>query len=280
METLQETFRKIVPEEKLLAENMKRRFDEVAGIELTEEEMNMAVLVAKEKKLRDKINLEYAEKIRNGITWEIPNARELFENLRRTKSKTGAWYKVTEFNSDVIAILCMYFSGKEGDKNILAEKYPHIKLNKGICLTGPQGVGKTHLMNYFARNPYQSYLLTTCRDVAEKYRNDWEYEGVKTLEYYSSKPAATHPQPYKQEHLGICFGDLGTEEDKNNYGNKINVIDEIFFKRYESGIPLHMTHFTTNLSGEEIKKRYGIRFFDRLVESCNWIVLEGDSFRE
>lgn len=259
---------------------MKRRFDEVSNIQLNEEEMNLAILVAKERKQSEMINREYAEKIRNGVSWEIPNARELFENLRRTKSRTGKWYKVNEHNSDVIAMLCLYFSGIKEDKQILSEKYPNISLDKGICITGSQGVGKTHLMNFFSRNPKQSYLLTTCRDVAEKYRTDWEYEGVKTIEYYSSQPIAAHPQPYSQERLGICFGDLGTEDDKNNYGNKLNVMDEIFFKRYESGVPLHSTHFTTNLNGEEIKKRYGVRFFDRLVESCNWVVLEGETFRE
>lgn len=53
-----------------------------------------------------------------------------------------------------------------------------------------------------------------------------------------------------------------------------------YFKRYESGVARHMTHFTTNLNAAEIKERYGVRFYDRLKESCNWIVLEGESFRE
>lgn len=277
METLQETFRKIVPEEKLLAESIQKRFDEVEGVDLTEEETNIALLIAKEQKLRTQINQEYAERIRNGVSWEIPTAREMFENLRRTKSRTGKWYKLTPENKLVIRALCLYFAN---DEEKLKAYNPEISLGKGICITGMQGVGKTHLMNFFSRNPKQSYLLTTCRDVAEKYRTDWEYEGVKTIDYYASQPNATHPQPYNQERLGICFGDLGTEDDKNNYGNKMNVIDEIFFKRYETGIPLHMTHFTTNLNGEEIKQRYGVRFYDRLKESCNWIVLEGESFRD
>lgn len=145
---------------------MKKRFEEVEGVELDEEETNLALLVAKETKLRQKINREYAEKIRNGITWEIPNARELFENLRRTKSRTGKWYKVTEFNSDVIAILCLYFSGSAEDKKILSDKYPHINLDKSICLTGSQGVGKTHLMNF--RTAPEGY---GCRGISVAHTN-------------------------------------------------------------------------------------------------------------
>lgn len=259
-----------------LAENMKSVSDEIAELELTQEENDLAILAAKEAKFYRLKNQEYAEKIRKGIDWSIPNARELYENLRRTKSKGNKWYKLTQENKPVIAKLCLYFANDPK----LMELYPDMDLTKGICITGLPGVGKTHLMNFFARNPKASYTLVTCRDVAEKFRTNWEYEGITTIEYYSSTPFAPHPQPYNQQQLGICFGDLGTEDDKNNYGNKMNVIDEIFFKRYESGVPRHMTHFTTNLNVKEIKERYGVRFHDRLKESCNWIVLNGESFRE
>lgn len=250
--------------------------EEIQEIELTPEEHELAILEAKEKKFYKIRNKEYAEKVRRGYEWKIPKARELYEELKKTKSKSGLCYKVNANNQKVIAILCLYFANDPK----LETEFPGMKLSKGICLTGKQGTGKTHLMNFFAKNPKASYLITTCRDVAEKFRTNWEYEGINTLEYYSSQPKASQPQAYNHEVLGFCFGDLGTEEDKNNYGNKMNVLDEIFFKRYETGVPLHMTHFTTNLSGEEIKERYGVRFHDRLKETCNWIVLNGESFRE
>lgn len=254
---------------------MKSISDEIAELELTPEEHDLAITAAKEAKYYRIKNEEYAAKLRRGSVQKEPNARELFEYLRATKSKTGKWYQITEDNKEVIFKLCLYFANDPK----LEEKYPGMSLKKGICITGLPGVGKTHLMNFFAKNPKASYLLATCRDIAEKFRNNWEYEGITTLEYYSSTPFAAHPQPYNQTMMGFCFGDLGTEEDKNLYGNKMNVLDEIFFKRYESGVPMHMTHFTTNLTGEEIKERYGDRFHDRLKESCNWIVLEGKSFR-
>lgn len=272
---IQDTLQELAP--KHLAEITKSVSDEILAIELTEEEQAEAIVKAKTDKFYRIKNAEYWEKIRSGVNWQIPNARELYENLLRTKSRTGKWYKITDENKEVIWKLCLYFAN---DVKRLKELYPDLNPDKGICITGIQGVGKTHLMNFFAKNPKANYLLSTCRDIAEKFRTNWEYEGQNTLDYYSSTPAASQPQPFNHETMGFCFGDLGTERDKKNYGNEMNVLDEIFFKRYEKGLPLHLTHFTTNLTGEEIKERYGIRFYDRLKESCNWIVLKGESFRE
>lgn len=251
---------------------MKKSYDE---IELTTDEQEEALRIARENKFYKIKNDEYSAKVKAGIEWIIPNARELYENLRRTKSRSGKPYKLTEQNRKVIAALCLYFA----NDSRLEELYPDYSLSKGICLTGLPGVGKTHLLNFFSKNPKQSYLLTTCGDVSEKFRTSWEYEGVSTIDYYSSTPKASQPQPFNHEILGFCFGDLGTEDDKNNYGNKMNVLNEIFFNRYEKSVPFHMTHFTTNLNGDEIKERYGARFYDRLKETCNWIVLNGESFR-
>jgi len=258
---------------KLSAETTKPTYEE---IELTEEETIEALRLARENKFYKLRQQEYSKKVSAGIDWSIPNARELYERLRRTIGSNGKPYQVNDKNKKVIEILCLYFAN---DPRLL-ELHPTINPNKGICLTGNVGVGKTHLLNFFATNPKQSYKLVTCRDVAEKFRLGWEYEGINAIEYYSSMPAAKHPQPYNQELMGFCFGDLGYEDDKNNYGNKMNVMEEIIFRRYENKIPFNMTHFTTNLNGSEIKARYGDRIYDRLKETMNWIVLEGKSFRE
>jgi len=243
---------------------------------LSEDEQRLAILEAKEKKFYRERNEEYAKKVRENHEWHIPKARELYDALRKTKSKSGNYYQVVEFNQKVIAALCLYFANDER----LEKQFPQYKLSKGICLTGNKGTGKTHLMNFFSKNPKASYSLPTCRDIAEKYRTEWKYEGIGTIEYYAGLFKASQPQPFNHEYLGFCYGDLGTEDDKNSYGNKMNVMDEVFFNRYERGVPFHMTHFTTNLSGDEIKERYGVRFYDRLKETCNWIVLDGESFRE
>jgi DNA replication protein DnaC len=269
-EIIKRTLEGLAPNSSL--ESTKNDFSEIT---LTTDEELEALRDAREKKFYRIQHEKYAEKVRAGIDWGKPTARDLYEGLKATFSKSGERYKITEHNKIIIEILCLYFSNDDN----LQVLHPDIKHSKGICLTGMQGVGKTHLMNFFVKNPKASYMIPTCRDIAEKFRTNWEYEGINAIEYYSSTPKASQPSHYNQEVLGFCFGDLGTEEDKNVYGNKMNVMDEVFFKRYESGTPFHMTHFTTNLSGDEIKTRYGVRFYDRLKESCNWLVLKGESFR-
>lgn len=254
------------------AEITPNNFDEV---ELSEEETKEALRLARENKFRNQKMAEYFDKIKNAPKLEIPTARVLYDGLRATKSKSGGYYQVTDMNRNVIHALCLYFAN---DKRF-EKQFPQYSLDKGICLSGNKGTGKTHLMNYFAFNPKASYSLPTCKEIAEKFRTNWSYEGIGVIDYYSNLKKSSHPQPYQQDFIGFCYGDLGTEDDKNNFGNKMNVMEEIFLVRYENNVPFPMTHFTTNLNAKEIEDRYGDRFRDRLKETCNWIILDGPSFR-
>lgn len=242
---------------------------------LTPEEQQEALRVAREAKHQLTLRREYMERLKHDTVWSKPNAREMYEALKMTKSKMGEPYQVTEHNEAIIFALCLYFTN---DPN-LEQEFPAFSRKKGIILSGNKGTGKTHLMNFFCNNPYAGYSIPTCKDISEKFRTNWVYEDRNAIDYFSAIKKAPKPTPYNHEVLGFCFGDLGTEEDKNVYGNKMNVIEEIFFNRYENNVPFHLTHFTTNLNADEIEARYGVRFRDRLKESCNWMVLNGPSFR-
>jgi hypothetical protein len=134
-------------------------------------------------------------------------------------------------------------------------------------------------MNYFIKNPHASYTVPTCKSIIEKFRENWSRDELGTIEFYSKLQPAEFNHAYNQDHLGTCFGDLGSEELANSYGNKRNVIEEIIFNRYEAGLPFDYTHITTNLNSKMIETLYGERFIDRLREMCNAIVIEGESFR-
>lgn len=242
---------------------------------LTDEEMSEAIKAAKELKMQKRLIREWNEKINSQELWKEPNARELFEGLRATKSKTGEWFKVTEHNRDVIYSLCLYFAN-----DIKLESFrKDFKLDKGILLMGPPGVGKSHLMNYFIKNPHASYTIPTCKSIVEKYRTNWSRDEMSTTEFYSALQPAEFGHVYNQHFLGTCFGDLGSEQEANSYGNKRNVMEEIIFNRYETGLPFFYTHVTTNLDAEMIEKVYGQRLIDRLREMCNVLILKGESFR-
>jgi len=102
---------------------------------------------------------------------------------------------------------------------------------------------------------------------------------MSPIDYYSSLQRADIGHIYNHEYLGCCFGDLGAENESKSFGNTRNVMDDIIFNRYESKIPFHYTHFTTNLDADMIKQIYGERTLDRLCEMCNVLVIEGESFR-
>lgn len=178
-------------------------------------------------------------------------------------------------NEKVTHALCLYFAGDAR----FCDCGENFSLDKGILLLGIPGIGKTHLMNFFAKNPHASYTVPTCKVITEKYVQKFVRDDMSVIEYYSSLQKAEFGHIYDQEYLGICFGDLGAESEGNSYGNKRNVIEEIVFNRYESKIPFKYTHFTSNLDANMIKEKYGDRMRDRLREMCNVLVLTGESFR-
>jgi ATPase subunit of ABC transporter with duplicated ATPase domains len=257
-------------------------------ITLSDEEQEEALRLAREEK-HFKIEREaYRDKISKSVDWSRPNARMLLNGLKETKSKLGDPFEITDQNKEVIYKLCLYFSG---DEQRLKQIYPDMDLKKGIMLMGPSGVGKTHLMSYFMTNPYSSFIHTTCKIVIERYRAGWKRDDKSTIEYYSGIIPSTHPQPFNQPTMGICFGDLGNEIEANSYGNKTEVMEEILFLRYEnyqpkeendgeSMLPFYQTHVTTNLDADMIERKYGTRIRSRMGEMFNVLPLVGESFRK
>ena len=218
---------------------------------------------------------KYYAKITSQIDWKIPSSRELYEGLRQTKSQSGKPFEVNKDNKSVVHALCLYFAG-DGRFNELGQDF---NLDKGILLLGKPGVGKTHLMDFFKKNPHASYTIPTCKAIAEKYTKGWSKDEFNTIEYYSTLQTAESCHIYNQEYLGTCFGDMGSEAESNSYGNKRSVIEEIIFTRYESKLPFKYTHMTSNLDANMIATKYGERMRDRLREMCNVFILEGESFR-
>jgi DNA replication protein DnaC len=136
---------------------------------------------------------------------------------------------------------------------------------KGLLLAGGIGCGKTTIMRAFASNPLCSYKVIPARTISFQFAE----HGFPIISCYANAET-TPPNSYGQTALGICFDDLGTEEERKHYGDKINAMAELLLSRYDS-IPFNQTHITTNLNAQMIEQTYGPRIRSRMREMFNLI---------
>lgn len=138
------------------------------------------------------------------------------------------------------------------------------KDGRGILLWGTVGTGKTYyaaaVANALIDNGY-SVLMTNFARLSNQIQGTWEKNDViDDLSRYSL----------------LILDDLGAER-KSEYMQEIvfNIIDS----RYRTGLPFFIT---TNLTIEEIKKPVDIsctRIYDRILERCFPIEINGESRR-
>ena len=67
------------------------------------------------------------------------------------------------------------------------------------------------------------------------------------------------------------------EAIKKHFGNEINALENVILNRYDKKL-FTKTHFTTNLSADEITEMYGTRVKSRLRKMCNMICFNETSF--
>jgi DNA replication protein DnaC len=147
---------------------------------------------------------------------------------------------------------------------------------KGLLIVGKVGVGKTAIMKVFEKI-FMNYKPHRFK-IIETYKVVEEYESLMTPN--------CKKEFYRRYSIGnILFDDLNSERIANNFG-KVNVMQEIIFRRHNNG---YKTHFTMNpFSGFEnlpeqnllnLEGFYDARVADRLFEMCNYITISGKSKR-
>ncbi|MFA6260380.1 MAG: hypothetical protein WC760_02860 [Bacteroidia bacterium] len=145
---------------------------------------------------------------------------------------------------------------------------------KGIMLRGNVGSGKsilfrTHrtlLQHDEYRVLFRKFTFTTCEAVAKQY----QAKGDHYIEKYTTRAVTfDYGRPVLSH---VCFDDLGNEEPKNHYGNYREVMKDIITERYDHFVDHGLiTCATTNLTMDEIEKRYDPRVRSRLEQMCNVI---------
>ena len=75
----------------------------------------------------------------------------------------------------------------------------------------------------------------------------------------------------------VAFDDIGVEVGANDWGQKFALVPWLVEKRVRAQ---GRTHFTTNLSADQLLERYGARVVDRMHELATVIEFKGKSHRK
>ena len=75
----------------------------------------------------------------------------------------------------------------------------------------------------------------------------------------------------------IVIDDIGTEEIVNDYGTKIDAVENAIFEAEDD---LKTLFLTSNLDASSIKERYGERIYDRIKRLCKVVFFNGESLRK
>jgi hypothetical protein len=190
------------------------------------------------------------------------------ERIKRLKEQKLKPYYLDEYNQHIFEMLCQYFTGDPG----FEMHDEDFSLDKGIMFFGGVGCGKTSMLRMFTVNSHKPFAIYSCRSIAQEYAKD----GPVSLDKYASLQPCYPQQNYGIDLLGRSFDDLGTEDNKSNFGNKVNVMQDIFYKIYDSNL-FGDFHNTTNLTADEIGEFYGKRVRSRLNEMFNIIPFDPEA---
>lgn len=270
---------------KKLELSLDQVLESYSHVQLTDDEYKLALIEAKRKKeilMREAELLEKQKqnRIAARAKWDFDIIRTFMFN--RAKEIFPKFEFTVDANNEVIFDwLCSYFAEEKErfEKLSFDLGIENPSFDKGILLAGNFGTGKSVLMQLFRKNTRQVYFVREAKKISSEYgKSDDKDIPSEYLEPFklSINDAATLYQPI----AGLCIDDLGSEQVKNNFGNKSNVIGDLIERRYSDKWTGLYLHATTNLSAEELKEFYGERVVSRMREIFNFVILEGNDRRK
>lgn len=251
-------------------------------IELTEDEVSEALILAKQKKekLIAQDRIREREKL-NRMKFTQKTNYDLVNGLMRLRMEKifEKPFVLDDDNTYLYELLCYYFG--EDIRFVdyaLAVGVSNPSLQKGILLAGNFGTGKTWMMKLFCKNQRQCFSIHNAKEIAAIYKNAGE-EGVSQF-LKKTKAAFEDPSVFHQKFIGLYIDDIGTEDLKSNYGDKKNVIGDIIEIRCNEQNAGVMLHGSTNLTAPQLNEYYGGRVVSRMRENFNFIEVIGSDRRK
>jgi energy-coupling factor transporter ATP-binding protein EcfA2 len=208
-----------------------------------------------------------------------------FEQLKILWGRVaGKDYVYNDYNKPILNKLMAYFIN---DDRVL--DYDDLNPFKGIMLIGKKGCGKTTILNNFSKmfdelkkycdsnrenQIFNRVILSVSIEKLKSY-----YLLNNNIEKYSYNVIGdtTYSRPYE-----IIINEFGITYDTKIFGTTFQeIINSLLMSRYELFIERGvLTHVTTNLDTEELKKIFDPMLVDRFKEMFNIIELKGESFRK
>ena len=196
------------------------------------------------------------------ITYQVNDFDKVLNTFYSIAKSYCPVFKVTKPFKEVAIDLIRYCLNLEGKLDNL----------KGFGIMGATGTRKTFIcrclqqfmkidgIRYVKNNKFYSfnYQIYNSREIINEMIREGDYEKFVNINI-------------------LLIDDLGSEPvEVNFYGNRINAIETILEMRYYRD---KLTHFTTNLTEQAIRDRYGERVYSRLREKTNFIELVDIDFR-
>jgi DNA replication protein DnaC len=202
--------------------------------------------------------------------WEVDKVFNTMVYFAEQKLKTqGKSFAFDNQNEPFIKFMALYFANDER-VNKWSKSENHKLINsfsfqKGLLLAGSYGLGKSLMFSAAsqAQIPENRFGITTTNSAVQQY----EADGPKYLNQFFTG--------------NRCFDDFGTESKAWHYGKQVDIFKTILEERYNTFINKGIkTHISTNLTIDEISKRYGERVESRLYEMFNIVILTGKDRRK
>lgn len=167
---------------------------------------------------------------------------------------TDGNYIVDEHNREQLSRICAVFSNQGDDL-------------RGFGMVGSPGSGKSILMR----------VMQQVVDRPRGNRRPVIYTALSLADMYSKDGPDVMKRALSKD---MIIDDIGAEYVAAHYGSKVEVIENIIQLRYDQ-FQMYgtRTHFTSNLSMEDIGERYGERVYGRLMQMCEIVVLAGQDRR-
>lgn len=188
----------------------------------------------------------------------------ILNEMRKHGMKTPQIIPSVKINNAKAAIeqTAGYILEQRGEEFVWMPEYDEIvdwltdNKNKGLFLYGKCGLGKTLISRYVipAIILYIMRHTVYCYDMRELNDN---------LDTALSKKM-------------LCIDDIGTEEQIVKFGDRRCAVTELLDATEKYG---KLIIITTNLTGEELRARYGDRVYDRILANTKRIAFNGKSFR-